>query len=148
MKSIPGLRLQEMERHRNKSFCCGAGGGRMWMEETLGTRRSTRPAPIRRWRSSPELIAVSCPFCTIMLEDGLKARDQEEMVKVYDIAELLAQSLETDKVIDSAGFGPDSRPTFGLSGDELAGSPLEISARSASIFCRCTPPRPPTRPGA
>ena len=97
LKSIPGLRLQEMERHRNKSFCCGAGGGRMWMEETLGNQKINEARADQALALDPEVIAVSCPFCTIMLEDGLKARDKEETVKVYDIAELLAQALETDK---------------------------------------------------
>jgi Fe-S oxidoreductase len=97
LKSIPGLRLEEMERHHNKSFCCGAGGGRMWMEEDLGNQKINEARTDQALALSPDLIAVSCPFCTIMLEDGLKARDQEEAVKVYDIAELLAQAMEADK---------------------------------------------------
>ena len=95
LKSIPGLRLLEMERHRAKSFCCGAGGGRMWMEETLGVQKINEARADQALALDPELIAVSCPFCAIMLEDGLKARGKEEQVKVYDIAELLAQALET-----------------------------------------------------
>jgi len=97
LKSIPGLRLKEMARHRAKSFCCGAGGGRMWMEETLGVQKINEARADQALALNPEVIAVSCPFCTIMFEDGLKARDQEETVKVYDIAELLAQALEADK---------------------------------------------------
>jgi Fe-S oxidoreductase len=96
LKSIPGLRLQEMTRHGNKSFCCGAGGGRMWMEETLGNQKINEARTDQALAQNPEIIGLSCPFCTIMLEDGLKAKDQEEAVKVYDIAELLLQSLETD----------------------------------------------------
>ena len=95
LKSIPGLHLQEMERHHNKSFCCGAGGGRMWMEETLGQQLINEARTDQALAQNPEIIGVSCPFCTIMLEDGLKAKEQEEAVKVYDIAELLAQTLET-----------------------------------------------------
>jgi len=96
LKSIPGLRLLEMERRQAKSFCCGAGGGRMWMEETLGEQKINEARTDQALALDPELIAVSCPFCAIMLEDGLKAREKEEAVKVYDIAELLAQALETD----------------------------------------------------
>ncbi len=96
LKSIPGLRLLEMERHQAKSFCCGAGGGRMWMEETLGEQKINEARTDQALALDPELRAVSCPFCAIMLEDGLKAREKEEAVKVYDIAELLAQALETD----------------------------------------------------
>ena len=97
LKAIPGLRLQEMERHRNKSFCCGAGGGRMWMEETLGDQKINEARADQALALDPEVIAVSCPFSTIMFEDGLKARDKEETVKVYDIAEMLVQALEVDK---------------------------------------------------
>ncbi len=97
LKSIPGLQLQEMERHRNKSFCCGAGGGRMWMEETLGNQKINEARTDQALALNPEIIGVSCPFCTIMLEDGLKARDKEEAVKVYDIAELLVQVLEMEE---------------------------------------------------
>lgn len=92
--AIPGLRLLEMERHRANSFCCGAGGGRMWMEEPLGVMKINEARTDQALALDPELIAVSCPFCTIMLEDGLKARERAETVKVYDIAELLAQALE------------------------------------------------------
>ena len=83
-------------RHHNKSFCCGAGGGRMWMEETLGDKKINEARADQALALDPEVIAVSCPFCTIMFEDGLKARDKEETVKVYDIAELLVQALEAD----------------------------------------------------
>ena len=94
MKSIPGLRLHEMARQRHKSFCCGAGGGRMWLEETLGHQKINEARTDQALALTPEIIAVSCPFCTIMLEDGLKARNQDAMVQVYDIAELLLQALE------------------------------------------------------
>ena len=94
LKAIPGLRLHEMERSRNKSFCCGAGGGRMWMEENLGTQKINEARTDQALASNPQLIGVACPFCTIMFEDGLKARDQEETVKVLDVAELLALSVD------------------------------------------------------
>ncbi|GAV25097.1 putative iron-sulfur-binding reductase [Carboxydothermus islandicus] len=87
-----GVKLTEMSRNRETSFCCGAGGGRMWMEETLGERinvERTRQA----LDTSPEGIAVNCPYCLTMLEDGIKAFDKTEEVKVYDIAELVAEKL-------------------------------------------------------
>jgi Fe-S oxidoreductase len=94
LKSIPGLRLSEMARHHNKSFCCGAGGGRMWMEETLGNQLINEARTDQALTLDPELIAVSCPFCNLMFEDGLKAKDKDQTVKVLDLAELLVQSLE------------------------------------------------------
>ncbi|NYE58363.1 heterodisulfide reductase-related iron-sulfur binding cluster [Carboxydothermus ferrireducens] len=87
-----GVKLTEMSRNRETSFCCGAGGGRMWMEETLGERinvERTRQA----LATNPEGIAVNCPYCLTMLEDGIKAFDKTEEVKVYDIAELVAEKL-------------------------------------------------------
>ncbi len=93
LKSISGLRFLEMDRSRNKSFCCGAGGGRMWMEETLGDEKINDSRTEQALATEPDIIGVSCPFCTTMLEDGLKDRDMEEKVKVYDIAELLAQAV-------------------------------------------------------
>jgi Fe-S oxidoreductase len=93
LKSISGIRYSEMDRSRNKSFCCGAGGGRMWMEETLGDEKINDSRTEQALAVEPDIIGVSCPFCTTMLEDGLKDRNMEEKVKVYDIAELLAQAV-------------------------------------------------------
>jgi Fe-S oxidoreductase/nitrate reductase gamma subunit len=97
LKSIPGLSMQEMELQRHKSFCCGAGGGRMWMEETLGNHKINEVRTGQALAFELDIIGVACPFCTIMFEDGVKERDQGEAVKVYDIAELLLQALETEK---------------------------------------------------
>ncbi len=93
LRSIPGLQHFDMDRSRAKSFCCGAGGGRMWMEEKLGQVKINDARTDQALSLDPELIAVCCPFCTTMFEDGLKARNMEEKVKVYDVAELLAQSV-------------------------------------------------------
>jgi Fe-S oxidoreductase/nitrate reductase gamma subunit len=94
LRSIPGLQRFDMDRNRAKSFCCGAGGGRMWMEEKLGRMKINDARTEQALSLDPELIAVCCPFCTTMFEDGLKARDMQEKVKVYDVAELLEQSVE------------------------------------------------------
>jgi len=97
LKSIQGLRFSEMDRNRNKAFCCGAGGGRMWMEETLGDQKINDARTDQALVLEPDIIGVCCPFCTTMFEDGLKSRDMEEKVKVYDIAELLAQTVTSVK---------------------------------------------------
>jgi Fe-S oxidoreductase len=97
LKSISGLRFSEMDRSRNKAFCCGAGGGRMWMEETLGDQKINNARTEQALILDPDIIGVCCPFCTTMLEDGLKDRNMEEKVKVYDIAELLAQTVLKEK---------------------------------------------------
>ena len=93
LNSISGLQFSEMDRSRNKAFCCGAGGGRMWMEETLGDQKINDARTDQALQLEPDIIGVCCPFCTTMFEDGLKTFDMDEKVKVYDIAEILVQSI-------------------------------------------------------
>ena len=81
----------EMERNRENSFCCGAGGGRMWMEEHLGERINLNRVD-EALKKSPGTICVTCPFCMTMMEDGVKERGSETRVK--DIAELVAEGLK------------------------------------------------------
>jgi Fe-S oxidoreductase len=97
LKSVSGLRFSEMARSRSKAFCCGAGGGRMWMEETLGNQKINDARTEQALVLEPDIIGVCCPFCTTMFEDGLKSYDLAEKVKVYDIAELLAQTVVLKK---------------------------------------------------
>jgi len=81
----------EMERSRNNSFCCGAGGGRMWMEENTGTRINLERVR-EALREKPDTVCVSCPYCMTMFEDGLKD-EKAGKVQVRDIAELVADTL-------------------------------------------------------
>jgi Fe-S oxidoreductase/nitrate reductase gamma subunit len=92
LTSIPGVRLKEMERTRSRSFCCGAGGGRMWMEEHLG-KRINEMRTEQALELKPDVIATACPYCLTMLEDGIKNKGLEESVKTLDIAELLEKSI-------------------------------------------------------
>jgi Fe-S oxidoreductase len=89
---IPGLQLVEMDRHHKRGFCCGAGGGRMWMEETLGQRiNDVRVA--QALEKEPQVAVTACPFCMVMFEDGLKTHGREEEVKVYDLIEMVEKAL-------------------------------------------------------
>ncbi len=81
-----------MERCGEKSFCCGAGGGRMWMEELIGKRiylERTQEA----LRTDPSTIAVACPYCMTMFEDGVKDEKAQDQVKVKDLAEIVAEAM-------------------------------------------------------
>jgi Fe-S oxidoreductase len=94
--SIPGLTLTEMPRNKERSFCCGAGGARMWMEETIGTRiNETRTD--EALGTQPDLVTAACPYCIVMLTDGVAKRKQEgkaaEEVRVTDVSEVLLQSI-------------------------------------------------------
>lgn len=96
MTTIPGITLQEMDRNRERSFCCGAGGGRMWMEEHLGTRiNHSRFADVLKTRA--DMIGTACPFCLTMLEDATKDKEMEESIKVRDVTELVLESLHKEE---------------------------------------------------
>lgn len=82
----------EMKRNHAKSFCCGAGGGRMWMEESTGTRINVNRVQ-EALTLSPDKICVTCPYCMTMFEDGLKDQGVEDKVTVIDIAEVVAAQL-------------------------------------------------------
>ena len=94
LRSVPGLRLVEFDRRGKRSFCCGAGGGRMWMEETLG-RRINEDRVDELLSKGAEKVFTACPFCVTMFEDGLKARERGD-VEVLDIAEIILGSQTTE----------------------------------------------------
>lgn len=93
LSAVPGLKTVEMEKSLDRGFCCGAGGGRMWMEEHHGER-------INNMRTDMALavkatgVATACPFCNTMFIDGLKARNVEEQVAAKDIAEIVWEAMD------------------------------------------------------
>ena len=92
-EAIPGLRLREMERCRDKGFCCGAGGGHMWMEESRG-RRINHIRTDQFLETGADTVGVSCPFCLQMFEEGIQSSDSAPPeTKAKDILELLDESL-------------------------------------------------------
>ena len=90
--ALPGVTLTEMPRHGEKSFCCGAGGARMWMEEKLGTRINLNRTE-EALATGADRIAVGCPFCKVMISDGLTGKQADgsarEDVEVVDVAQML-----------------------------------------------------------
>jgi len=97
LTAIPGMKLVEMDRNLNKSFCCGAGGARMWMEEDIGDRinnmRTDQAIAVKA-----DTIAVACPFCLTMLSDGIKDKQMSEKMVSLDIAEIVLKSMGMEEV--------------------------------------------------
>ncbi|HEY4385207.1 MAG TPA: (Fe-S)-binding protein, partial [Ktedonobacteraceae bacterium] len=84
--------VTEMRRNRNKSFCCGGGGGRAWMEEKIG-KRVNQTRVNEALETNAEVLAAACPFCITMFEDGVKGVEAEEKLQIEDISEILARAL-------------------------------------------------------
>jgi Fe-S oxidoreductase len=106
---IPGVRQVEMHRHRERGFCCGAGGARMWMEEPIGKRINNERTD-EAAATGADVIGVACPYCMVMLDDGAKAKGGA--LEVKDVAQVVAESV-----------GVDGRRTAPAAGAEVAGEP-------------------------
>ncbi|WP_242371391.1 heterodisulfide reductase-related iron-sulfur binding cluster [Anaeromyxobacter sp. SG26] len=93
--AVAGVKLVEMERNRRQGFCCGAGGGRFWLEEKLGTRvnQNRVEEAARTLGETGGVIATGCPFCLTMMNDGVNETGREEKLKVLDVAEIVALGL-------------------------------------------------------
>jgi Fe-S oxidoreductase len=87
---VPGVETVEMPRHAERGFCCGAGGARMWMEERIGKRINEERID-EAAATGADTVAVACPYCLIMLDDGARARGQQTVV--FDVAQVLRRSL-------------------------------------------------------
>ena len=92
LKNIPGINLVEMAKNRERGFCCGAGGGHLWLEEQkvgdrINVMRTEQAMAVRA-----NTVATACPYCLQMFVDGVKTKGVEETVKVMDIAEIVAES--------------------------------------------------------
>jgi Fe-S oxidoreductase len=104
--SIGGIEVVEAPRNGTRGMCCGAGGARMWMEETVGTRvNEARSRELIATGASR--IATACPFCYIMIDDGVKAQGKEEdEVRVADIAMHLLDAIERGERAGSSAAEP------------------------------------------
>jgi Fe-S oxidoreductase len=88
----------EMKRSHDKSFCCGAGGGRMWMEEREGKRVNIERVE-EALALKPDVIGTGCPFCMTMMSDGVKEKEAAEATEVKDIAELVLEAMENGRMV-------------------------------------------------
>jgi Fe-S oxidoreductase len=95
LEAVPGIQAEEMHRCKNRGFCCGAGGARMWMEERIGKRINTERIE-EALALGPDTISTACPYCLVMLGDAIsekKASGQaKENLEVVDVAQVLARS--------------------------------------------------------
>ncbi|MGD6744603.1 (Fe-S)-binding protein [Streptomyces sp. BH106] len=102
--SVPGIRNEEMHRHKERGFCCGAGGARMWMEERIGKRINNERVD-EALSLNPDIVSTACPFCLVMLTDSVNGKKNDgkakESVTVVDVAQLLLDSVKTP--VDPAG---------------------------------------------
>jgi Fe-S oxidoreductase len=96
MERVPGVRAQEMHRCKERGFCCGAGGARMWMEERIGKRINTERID-EALGTNPDTISTGCPYCLVMLGDAVSAKkssgEAKETLEVVDVAQVLARSV-------------------------------------------------------
>ncbi|MDX2850013.1 (Fe-S)-binding protein [Streptomyces sp. PA03-3a] len=103
---VPGLRNEEMHRHKERGFCCGAGGARMWMEERIGKRINNERVD-EALSLDPDIVSTACPFCLVMLSDSVNGRKNEgkakESLQVVDVSQLLLDSVRTP-------LDPDGEP--------------------------------------
>ena len=92
LESLPQVQTVEMTRCRDKGFCCGAGGARMWMEETIGEKVNHRRLS-HVLETGADVVATACPYCLIMMDDAAKTTNVDAKLARADIAELLERSL-------------------------------------------------------
>jgi Fe-S oxidoreductase len=106
LEAVPGVQVTEMHRCKERGFCCGAGGARMWMEERIGKRINTERIE-EALALSPDTISTSCPYCLVMLGDAVSAKkssgEAAETLEVVDVAQLLVRSVTPAA---GAGVGP------------------------------------------
>jgi Fe-S oxidoreductase len=97
MEQVPGIEPVEMHRCKERGFCCGAGGARMWMEERIGKRINTERIE-EALATDPDTVSTACPYCMVMLGDAINAKkssgEAKETLEVVDVAQLLVRSVQ------------------------------------------------------
>ncbi|WP_416954658.1 heterodisulfide reductase-related iron-sulfur binding cluster [Nocardioides sp. T5] len=139
LQVLPGAEVIEMERNSERSFCCGAGGARMWMEENLGERinmNRTREAV----GTGADQIAVGCPFCRVMLSDGLTSQqasgEAREEVEVLDVAQMLLASVKGEQATKAA---PGSAPAAAPAAAAASAAPAASATTATDVATKDEP---------
>ncbi|MFI5430023.1 (Fe-S)-binding protein [Aeromicrobium sp. UC242_57] len=134
---IPGTELTEMPRNTEKSFCCGAGGARMWMEETIGSRINVNRTE-EAIATGAEQIAVGCPFCRVMLSDGLTLKQSQgearEEVEIIDVAQMLLAGVKrapAPAVVEAEPDAADEANPASISDPAAVGAAAQASEPAA-----------------
>jgi Fe-S oxidoreductase len=104
IETIPMASYKELHRHGHGTFCCGAGGGRMWMEERMGKKMNMERTD-EALASASDTLAVGCPYCNIMLSDGVDERHASKDMAVRDVAQILLESIEIRPDSSASGNG-------------------------------------------
>ena len=92
LSAIPGVEQVEMRRCKERGFCCGAGGARMWLEENIG-KRVNMERTAEALGTGADVVSTACPYCMIMLDDAVRAHAKEDEVRVLDLSQLVEESL-------------------------------------------------------
>jgi hypothetical protein len=129
LNAIPGFQTVEMQRCKERGFCCGAGGARMWMEEKIGKRINVERTD-EALTTDADLISTACPFCIVMLSDAVTAKQQEgtakEGVQVLDVSQILARSLKQPALVGAPAITEDvtveAAGPVGVTPDATAGA--------------------------
>ncbi|WP_251055076.1 4Fe-4S dicluster domain-containing protein [Streptomyces sp. ISL-66] len=145
MSAVPGLRQQEMHRHKERGFCCGAGGARMWMEERIGKRINNERVD-EALSLNPDIVSTACPFCLVMLTDSVNGKKNDgqakEHVQVVDVAQLLLESVKTPEVVVEPE--PVEEPVVE---PEPAEEPVAEAPKAAAAAAVVEAPKAEAKPG-
>ncbi len=133
LEVLPGAEFKEMPRNSEKSFCCGAGGARMWMEENIGSRINTTRTK-EAVATGADQIAVGCPFCRVMLSDGLTAEqasgEAREEIEVLDVAQMLLASVRGESATKvGAAAGATTGASAAAAGTATATASADVAVK-------------------
>jgi Fe-S oxidoreductase len=133
LNAVPGVQAEEMPRCKERGFCCGAGGARMWMEERIGKRINTERID-EALALDPDTISTACPYCLVMLGDAVAAKkssgEAKENLEVVDVAQLLVRAMAPDgaAIADDAGSAPVGDAAAGAATSGTEAKPGEGAA--------------------